>query len=515
MIFHCADRAMYLLGPVLITLAATIITGLTWLYFTIILPMLAGNNWVLTQMDWEKYLMKEQGENDNVRDTSDADSNVIKDDGGNSTPISQITSTLLALLTPIGILHTSIVSFFLVNILYNYYYCVSTSNSGPSYDNVVRQLAGVTGFHYPDTEEELLQCKINFERKIYERVQRKRDEVMNTSRSSDGTGNANPSATTVSITRNDGDEESQTILTANTTNNTAAITLPKIHNWQLLSPIEWGYCRYSSQPKPPRSHYDHVTKGLVLNMDHYCPWMFNCVGYFNYRYFFNFLWFVSIALWYGAAICYPAFMLLGGTEYKDQLRASGVYQKPSKGIVVRHLASNSFIPTPGERTPVALGFMMCLCLAAAVTGLCGFHLYLVLSAQTTIEFHGNFRKKRNPRWNNPYSTGSWKKNWEMIYGTRNYWSRRCINEDEQPSRFRGCWNLLMGMMPSNREPEFLPFPIVGTLVRRSHVSQDVESVGPMHSSEGLISSGPEFVMISKPTDGLLVGRSRISAPSII
>lgn len=503
MVFHCADRAMYLLGPVLITLAATIITGLTWLYFTIILPMLAGTNWIHTQADWEKYWMKEQGENDIERDTSDA----------NSKPISQITSVLLALLTPIGILHTSMVSFFLVNILYNYYYCVTTSNSGPSYDNVVRQLAVVTGFHYPETEEELLQCKRNFERKIYERMQRKRDEVMNASRLSEG--NANLCATTVSTTRNDGDEESQTISKATTTSKTAAIPLPKIHNWQLLSPIEWGYCRYSSQPKPPRSHYDHITQCLVLNMDHYCPWMFNCVGYFNYRYFFNFLWFVSIALWYGAAICYPAFMLLGGTEYKDQLRASGVFQKPSKGIVVRHLASNPFIPTPSERTPVALGFLICLCLAAAVTGLCGFHLYLVLSAQTTIEFHGNFSKKRNPRWKNPYSTGSWKKNWEMIYGTRNYWSRRCIGEDEQPSRFRSCWTCLMGMMPGNREPEFLPFPIGGTLVRRSHVSQDVESIGLMDSSEGLISSGPEFVMISKPTDGLLVGRSRISAPSII
>lgn len=29
----------------------------------------------------------------------------------------------------------------------------------------------------------------------------------------------------------------------------------------------------SHGPKAPRSHYDHVTHKLVLNMDHYCPWM--------------------------------------------------------------------------------------------------------------------------------------------------------------------------------------------------------------------------------------------------
>ena len=502
---------MYLLGPVLITLAAAIITGLTWLYFTIILPMLAGTNWVLTQADWETYWMKERGQNDIiVRDTHDSGDNNLDQDDDRSTSLSQATSILLALLTPIGLLHTSIVAFFLVNILFNYYYCVKTSNSGPSYDSVVRQLAVVTGFHYPETDEELLQCKRNFERKIYERVQRKRDEVMN------NTPRMSAPTTIANSRNNEGDEESQTISTKDTTSNTAAKTLPRIHNWQLLSPIEWGYCRYSSQPKPPRSHYDHVTKGLVLNMDHYCPWMFNCVGYFNYRYFFNFLWFVSIALWYGAAICYPAFMMLGGTEYKDQLRASGGFQKPLKGLIVRHLASNPFIPTPGERTPVALGFMLCLCLAAAVMGLGGFHLYLVLSAQTTIEFHGNLNKRRNPGWKNPYSAGSWKENWSMIYGTRNKWSRRFINEDEQPrSRCCGCWDLLMGMMPCNREPEFLPFPVGGTLIRRSHVTRDAERVHAMDSSAGGIPDGPEFLIMSKHTQGLLVGRNRTSAPSII
>ncbi len=481
MAFRCADRAMYILGPILIALAAAIITGLTWLYFKIILPMWTGTNWVLTHADWEAYMGQGEDYVFIVNQTSDAANNIIAHDDS-SMPVSQISSIVLALLTPIGIFHTTIVLFFLANILYNYYYCVKTSNSGPRYDNVVRQLAVVTGFHYPDTEDELIQCKRNFERNIYERVQRRRDEVMsNASRLSQGTTN---------LANNEMDEESQSMSTSNATRNIDAKALPRIHNWQLLSPIEWGYCRYSSQPKPPRSHYDHVTKCLVLNMDHYCPWMFNCVGYFNYRYFFNFLWFVSVALWYGAAICYPAFMLVGGKEYKDQLRASGGYQKPLKGLVVRHLASNPFIPTPGERTPIALGFMLCLCLAVAVSGLCGFHLYLVVSAQTTIEFHGNLSKRRKPGWKNPYSAGSWRENWAMIYG---------------PSKCRGCWDFLIGMMPSNREPEFLPFPIGGTLVRRSDVSQDAKRVYSVGSSSDEIHHAQE----------LLVGRSRTSVPSII
>lgn len=32
-------------------------------------------------------------------------------------------------------------------------------------------------------------------------------------------------------------------------------------------------CRRSQLYKPPRSHYDSVTRRLTLNMDHFCPWV--------------------------------------------------------------------------------------------------------------------------------------------------------------------------------------------------------------------------------------------------
>lgn len=217
----------------------------------------------------------------------------------------------------------------------------------------------------------------------------------------------------------------------------------------------------------------------------------DCRVIFSYlhRYFFNFLWFVSVALWYGTALCFPAFVKLGGDEYRDQVkRAKGGLKTPLKGLIVKHIQSNPFIPTPAERTPISLGFMLCLCLAVAVTCLGGFHLYLVLSAQTTIEFHGNFPKRRKARWTNPYSAGSWKRNWEMIYGTR-YWSRRsagdsCESNDEEKYSYRGCCGVLMAMMPSIREPEFLPFPINGRLIRRRNKSlNSLETDPEMGSSE--------------------------------
>ena len=60
--------------------------------------------------------------------------------------------------------------------------------------------------------------------------------------------------------------------------------------WHLLAQgVEgqflWGYCEKSGRAKPPLSHYCRVTQRLVLNYDHYCPWVANTIGHGNYRYF--------------------------------------------------------------------------------------------------------------------------------------------------------------------------------------------------------------------------------------
>ena len=459
---------MYLLGPILIVLASVIIIGLSYLFFCIVLPMLTGTNWIVTMDDYHAY-QNGGGSisqlSSAVADELQSNNSIQQNDEKNAIAVATLQFIFIAITTPLGIMHTTIVSFFLINIIYNYYKCVTTPNSGQVYDAVVRELATATNFNYPESEEELLHCKRELERKIAAKLESRQRELL---------------AAAKSANNNDA------------SNNNSTQKLPKIHNWQLLSPTEWSYCRYSKQPKPPRSHYDHVTKSLVLNMDHYCPWMFNCVGYFNYRYFCNFLWFTVLGLLYGAVICCKPFLYMSGAEYREQVKASSHSSSSGEavtramlrgvsGTTVRHLKSNSYIPTPNERTPIALGFMVCLCLGCAVGCLLAFHVYLTLTAQTTIDFHGNWAKRKKKKgWTNPYSAGSWKMNWEMVYGTRYRYrsgNNDCVDgENEDDDRiyhrndrygYRGCWGMFMAMMPSNREPEFLPFPIDGVLIRRT------------------------------------------------
>lgn len=132
---------------------------------------------------------------------------------------------------PYLVLHSCLVAFFVYNILYNYYFCVRAKHKGPVYDQVVRELAQVCGIVYPETPVQVQQFRADFEDMMVLRLRRQRER----------------------------DQES------------GATT----RRWMLMGPYEWGFCGNSDQPKPPRSHYDHVSKCLTLNLDHYCPWMFN------------------------------------------------------------------------------------------------------------------------------------------------------------------------------------------------------------------------------------------------
>mmetsp|Transcript_5702 Transcript_5702/g.8268 ORF Transcript_5702/g.8268 Transcript_5702/m.8268 type:complete len:520 (-) Transcript_5702:58-1617(-) len=435
------DIFMYLLGPTLICLALSITAGVTYTYFRIIFPMI-------------HYHQK------SLRDAS----------------IDILVKALL---------HTSFVTFVLINVLFNYMMCVTTKNShtSPHYKQVVRELATATGFEYPESIEDKTRWKNEFRQRIYARGQERNHNLLKMQQSQlqkDQRWRTDKNSCTVE----DYDKFGNILDNGKVDANTIANTIPTIPRpWMLCGALEWGWCERSKLPKPPRSHYDHVTQSLVLNLDHYCPWMFNSIGYFNYRYFCNFLLFVSIGMVYGAIITFQPFILTDGHKYYKQIHLSQhqnsyveitnttnstKYSSHDHSDInlndVQHIYHN--VPIPSERAPIALTFMLCLSVGFSVSCLFAFHLYLILTSQTTIEFYGNCAKRRRARrmgrtYRNAYDLGC-KRNFQQIWGS------------SKP--------FLKIFVPIRDMPDFLPVPMKGDVGKRKRLRADAYELRRIFSS---------------------------------
>ena len=156
------------------------------------------------------------------------------------------------------------------------------------------------------------------------------------------------------------------------------------------------------------------------------PWMFNVVGYMNYRYFFLFLLWVFTACVYGLLITSMPFI---AKVREDHLRGNGRV-KVARGF--------------NAESAVAYTFVLALSMSIAVGLLFFWHVYLIFTGQTTIEFYGNQTRAykarlRGLRYRNPYDAGSPRRNWEHVFGK------------EHP--------FIAVIIPSTRLPPFPPWPV--------------------------------------------------------
>lgn len=159
-------------------------------------------------------------------------------------------------------------------------------------------------------------------------------------------------------------------------------------------------CHTCKMVKPWRTHHCQICGKCVLRMDHHCPWMNRCVGYYNYCYFFLFL----LYLWWGTLF----FLCVGNCP----------------GVLGNRR----------QEGKLALAFLLVL---GVFCGMCIFltmHSFLLLTNQTTIEVFGSSRKYRRVKLKRLYSLGSARENVLQVFGGEIwymwlvpvFWRRRVI-----------------------------------------------------------------------------------------
>eukprot|EP01002_Notosolenus_urceolatus_P003623 NODE_1956_length_1240_cov_11.108312_g1622_i0.p1 GENE.NODE_1956_length_1240_cov_11.108312_g1622_i0~~NODE_1956_length_1240_cov_11.108312_g1622_i0.p1 ORF type:complete len:336 (-),score=58.78 NODE_1956_length_1240_cov_11.108312_g1622_i0:70-1077(-) len=162
------------------------------------------------------------------------------------------------------------------------------------------------------------------------------------------------------------------------------------------------YCNTCKVPKPPRAHHCHICDECVLKMDHHCPWINGCVGHYNHRYFALFLLYLWIAcVWVAGESTLFFFGILQSELGADAQRAKEAHSS------------------------LTFAFVICSALTVAIGGFFSWNTYLVVSNQTTIEFHFNrtqqfMAKRTGEMYSNEYDLGL-KRNLQVVFGPFKYW----------------------------------------------------------------------------------------------
>ena len=118
-------------------------------------------------------------------------------------------------------------------------------------------------------------------------------------------------------------------------------------------------CQWCYKAKPDRCHHCSQCNRCILKMDHHCPWVANCIGFFNYKFFMNMLFHCSMTCLIIITTSYP--IIRRTLTHPDTF-----------DYKVSYFVMTSYI-------------LSCV-LAIIITLFMLFHFYLIYCQFTTIEF---------------------------------------------------------------------------------------------------------------------------------
>ncbi len=150
--------------------------------------------------------------------------------------------------------------------------------------------------------------------------------------------------------------------------------------------------------RPERAHHCKYCNKCVLKMDHHCPWIANCVGYYNQKSFVLFLFYATIG-------DFLIFLTLANPAYKavTNLLHNPMMYTVGKVVYRDDSIFMQFIKVFWEPFLLFIGACLSLAMAVAIGILFKQQLDNILDNSTGIE-HYEFEEKKTP-WYFPGNIG--------------------------------------------------------------------------------------------------------------
>jgi len=223
-----------------------------------------------------------------------------------------------------------------------------------------------------------------------------------------------------------------------------------------------SFCKKCNSERPPRCHHCSVCDRCILQYDHHCLWLNNCIGYNNRRSFILTLVYITAACWYAVLLLYVPFY----EPLQEQLRPYGGLWNYAKLYYASNNATDFNekglfdIPSVAEFTDILLSpdktlpvrvaidiiFPLVFGVGAILAFFLGTHVKYILTARTTLEDRIRLEAQYK----------------SLIFGAKQAGgsSSRTTNEEETPINLydRGYYQNWTSIMGSNWIYLLLPLP---------------------------------------------------------